>query len=96
MITSSPPHRTLHRASPTARRLLALVRLGCCLSLLLAGAAPAQTFFTDVTEEVGLDLFPGRQARNIVFVDYDNDGFQDVFITRLWPFWQADTDECAP
>jgi hypothetical protein len=46
----------------------------CCL--LLAGAAGAQTFFTDVTEEVGLQTF---LARNIVFVDYDNDGFQDIF-----------------
>ena len=50
--------------------------------LLLVATAGAQTFFTDVTEEVGLDLFPGRQARNIVFVDYDNDGFQDLFITE--------------
>jgi len=52
------------------------------VSLLLAVPATAQTLFTDVTEEVGLDAFPGRSARNVVFVDYDNDGFQDVFITE--------------
>ena len=48
---------------------------------LLAGSGEAQTIFTDVTEQVGLDAFPRRSARNVVFADYDNDGFQDVFLT---------------
>ena len=54
-----------------------------CIGLLLAGAAGAQPFFTEVTEQVGLDLLPlaGVQPRNIVFVDYDNDGFRDLFVT---------------
>ncbi len=53
-----------------------------CTNLLLAAAAGAQTFFTEVTEEVGLLVFPGEDARNLAFADYDNDGFQDVFITE--------------
>jgi len=35
-----------------------------------------------VTEQTELDAFLGRNARNVVFVDYDTDGFQDVFITE--------------
>jgi len=50
------------------------------LCWLLAGPVAAQTLFTDVTEQVGLDAFLGRDARNVVFVDYDNDGFQDLFV----------------
>ena len=64
--------------------MVRLIRLCCaclCTSLLLAEAGEAQ-IFTDVTEESGLQVFPGRSARNVVFVDYDNDGFQDVFITE--------------
>ncbi len=53
-----------------------------CTNLLLAGAAGAQTFFTDVTKEVGLQGFIRGHARNLVFADYDNDGFQDVFISE--------------
>jgi len=52
------------------------------LSLLVIRSANTQPLFTDVTEPVGLEAFPGRNARNVVFVDYDNDGFQDVFITE--------------
>ena len=51
-----------------------------CLCWLLAGPVAAQTLFTDMTEQVGLDAFLGRSGRNVVFVDYDNDGFQDLFI----------------
>ncbi|MBT4503213.1 MAG: T9SS type A sorting domain-containing protein [Gemmatimonadetes bacterium] len=61
------------------RRLFALCWVSC-LSWLLTGPVAAQTLFTDVTEQVGLDAFIGRSARNVVFVDYDNDGFQDVFV----------------
>ena len=32
---------------------------------LLAGSGEAQTIFTDVTEQVGLDAFPRRSARNV-------------------------------
>ncbi|MBT4499499.1 MAG: VCBS repeat-containing protein, partial [Gemmatimonadetes bacterium] len=53
-----------------------------CLCWLLAGPVAAQTLFTDVTEQMGLDAFLGRSARNVVFVDFDHDGFQDVFITE--------------
>jgi len=53
-----------------------------CCTLLWARSGIGETFFTDVTEQVGLHEFPGRSARNVVFVDYDNDGFQDVFITE--------------
>ena len=60
------------------------VRFLWCLSasLLLAAPVGAQTLFTDITEQVGLDAFDGRSARNVVFVDYDNDGFQDLFISE--------------
>jgi len=63
------------------RRLFALCGIGI-LALLPAVPIAAQTLFTDVTEQVGLDAFLGIEARNLVFVDYDNDGFQDVFITE--------------
>ncbi len=64
-------------------RLIRLCGACCWTSLLLAAAAGAQTFFTDVTEEVELQVFPGGiEARNLVFVDYNNDGFQDVFATE--------------
>lgn len=56
-----------------------------CASLLLVSAGGAQTLFTDVTEQVGLQVFPGDHARNIVFVDYNNDGLLDVCITENRP-----------
>ena len=49
------------------------------IGLLLAGSVSAQTIFTEATEEIGIRL-AGRSARNIVFVDYDNDGLQDIFL----------------
>jgi hypothetical protein len=52
------------------------------VSLLLAVPVAGQTLFTDLTEQVGLDAFSGEEARNVVFVDFDNDGLQDVFITE--------------
>ena len=63
------------------RRQFARYWVGC-LGWLLAGPVAAQPLFTDVTEQVGLDAFPGEEARNVAFVDYDNDGFQDLFITE--------------
>ena len=50
--------------------------------ILLAGPVTAQPLFTDVTEQAGLDAFLGVSARNVVFVDYDNDGLQDLFFTE--------------
>ena len=44
-------------------------------SLLLAGSVGSQTLFTDATGRLGLE-FEGRSARNVIFADYDNDGFQ--------------------
>ena len=69
-------------ATLASRRSLALCCLLFFLGLLPVVPVAAQTLFTDVTEQVGLDAFLGRSARNVVFVDYDNDGFQDVFITE--------------
>jgi len=69
-------------ATTASCRLIVLCSAFICISLLLASPVTAQTLFTDVTEQVGLDAFPGRSARNVVFVDYDNDGFQDVFFTE--------------
>ena len=63
------------------RRLFALCGIGI-LALLPAVPIAAQTLFTDVTEQTELDAFLGRNARNVVFVDYDTDGCQDVFITE--------------
>ena len=50
-------------------------------TLAWVGQATAQPFFTDITETVGLDdfVFGGQPPSNVVFVDYNNDGFQDVF-----------------
>jgi len=69
-------------SASASRRLAFLCCAVSCTSLPLAGQPAAQTLFTDVTERTGLDAFPGRSARNVVFVDYDNDGFQDVFIAE--------------
>ena len=68
-------------SATAARSVLNRPLIYICLSL--AGAVGAQPFFTEVTEQVGLDLLPlnGTQPRNIVFVDYDNDGFRDLFVT---------------
>ena len=48
-------------------------------SLLTAGSGSAQPLFTEATEQLGIRL-AGRSARNLVFVDYDNDGLQDIFL----------------
>jgi len=64
----------------TAPRRLFALRWISLLCWLLAGPLAAQTLFTDVTEQVGLDAFLGRSARSVAFVDFDNDGFQDVLI----------------
>jgi len=39
----------------------------------------AQTFFTEVTEEVGISNFASRSA---AFGDYDNDGWLDIFVSE--------------
>ncbi len=67
-----------HRKSQFIRRC----HIVLCLSLLRLGPAAAQTLFTDVTDQVGLDIW---SARNVAFCDYDNDGFQDVFLTENNP-----------
>ena len=69
MTPHNQSHRAPHRASTAARRLLALGRVGCCVGLLLAGPAVAQTLFTDVTEEANLRLRDGQRA---AFGDYDS------------------------
>ena len=65
-----------------SRRLVPLYCAFVYLSLLLPSVGETQTLFTDVTEQVGLDAFLGLNARNVVFVDFDNDGFQDVCFTE--------------
>ena len=57
------------------RRLFALCGVSV-LGWLLAVPVSAQTLFTDVTEEIGVGLFP---SRSIAFGDYDNDGRPDLF-----------------
>ncbi len=51
-------------------------------TLASVGQATAQPRFTDITEAIGLDAFDGNSARNLGFVDYNNDGFQDVFVAE--------------
>ena len=45
--------------------------------------ATAQPFFTDITEAVGLDAYDGAAPFNVVFNDYNNDGFQNVFFVEF-------------
>ena len=62
-----------------------LLCVACFLAVLLANPSLAQTIFTEVTDEIGLRPFPGpnpRSARSVVFSDYNNDGFQDLFVTE--------------
>ena len=56
-------------------RLIALCWVSW-LGLLLAGPATAQTFFEEVTEEIGVPLIGSRST---AFGDYDNDGRPDMF-----------------
>jgi len=65
-----------------SRRSITRFRAFVFVSLLLAVPLAGQTLFTDVTEQTELGAFVGEEARNVVFVDFDNDGFQDVFITE--------------
>jgi len=69
-------------AAPASRRSIILCCAFVFVSLLLAVPLAGQTLFTDVTEQTELGAFVGEEARNVVFVDFDNDGFQDVFITE--------------
>ena len=79
-----PPKRPgLNKRPCSLIQLIRLCCVCCCTSLLLAGAGGAQTFFTEVTEEVGLQgILDEKEARGIVVFDYDNDGFQDLFVTE--------------
>ena len=51
---------------------------------LLASATYAQTQFTDVTEEAGIDhyfqVFQGTFGGGAAVLDFDNDGYEDVFV----------------
>jgi len=62
--------------TPASRRLVAQCYAFICVSLLLAGAGETQTFFTEVTEEIGVPLMGSRSTS---FGDYDNDGWPDMF-----------------
>ena len=53
------------------------------LSLVPLAQATAQPFFTDITEAVGLDAYDGAAPLYVVFNDYNNDGFQDVFFAEF-------------
>ncbi|MBT4501980.1 MAG: T9SS type A sorting domain-containing protein [Gemmatimonadetes bacterium] len=50
-----------------------------CVSLLLAGTGEAQTFFEDVTQEVGMKAV---MTRSLAWGDYDNDGRPDIFLSH--------------
>ena len=63
----------------TARHCFSAVRRIGCLGLALAGPLTAQTLFTEV-EPAGLQVFTSPYPRDMTFVDYDNDGLQDVFL----------------
>ena len=39
--------------------------------------------FEDVTSPAGLEADPSRFAKGCTWIDYDNDGFQDLFVTNL-------------
>ena len=53
----------------------------CCfyISLLLASPSSAQPFFTNVTDEIGVDPF---EQRSTAWGDYDNDGLPDIFMSQ--------------
>ena len=63
------------------------LRRVCCtatlIGLLQATLVAAQPLFTDITDAVGLDAYDGAPSSNVVFVDYNNDGFQDVFFVEF-------------
>ena len=63
----------------TARRCLITLCGISCVELALAGPLAAQTLFTEVAEQTGLEGFR-PYPRDMTFVDYDNDGLQDVFL----------------
>jgi len=50
-----------------------------CVILLLARAGEAQTFFKEVTDEIGAVLVMNRSS---AFGDYDNDGWPDILIAE--------------
>ena len=60
----------------TLRRLCCTATL---IGLLQTTLVAAQPLFTDITDAVGLDAWDGPTPSSVVFVDYNNDGFQDVF-----------------
>ncbi len=64
----------------TLRRLCCTATL---IGLLQATLVAAQPLFTDITDAVGLDAYDGAPPSNVVFVDYNNDGFQDVFFAEF-------------
>ena len=51
------------------------------LALFSSPAAAQQGIFTDVTAEIGVDLFRTRSA---TFGDFDNDGRPDLYLTESW------------
>ncbi len=54
------------------------------LALTPLAQATAQPFFTNITDQVGLgDFVFDAPPTSVVFVDYNNDGFQDVFFTEI-------------
>ena len=68
------------QTTPRHRPLFALRRIGCCLSLLLAGPGSAQTLFTETTV---VSAVPTRFiSRSSAFGDYNNDDRPDMFLTE--------------
>jgi len=64
--------------------LLGLCCTFVCVSLLLAGAGAAQTFFTEVTEEAMSWISTPMDFHGIACADYDNDGRPDLFADELF------------
>ena len=76
-------------ATPASRRLIILYHAVCWIGLLLATPVVAQTFFTEVTDQIEGAPF---SSEGVAWGDYDNDGWPDLLLaegmgrgrTTLW------------
>jgi len=68
-------------AATASRRLLGLYGACFCVSLLPAVPAAGQTFFREVTDEIGVGLL---KSRGTAFGDYNNDDWSDLFLSESW------------
>jgi enediyne biosynthesis protein E4 len=72
------------RPSDNSKRLLT-AGIACLFLLPMGNLGVAQTAFVDVTNEYGIDhifkVFEGTFGGGVVVFDYNNDGWEDLFIT---------------